>query len=337
MTLLDIPKIIKTTGRETAEQQKPETPHQRVFRLVREKKYEEASRLAKMLIDAGKARGFFRCSGVEYEAEKKKYLVKVAEGAAKARRGDVAAAVETITPEYAQVLLEHNEKNRNIKLSGLVDRLRDLSEGRWEMTGQPIIVSSDGATNDGQHRLYGILLSGVSVPLLVVYGPARSSILKTDIGERRQPSDRFKLAGITNESRAAAIVRVVASIDFGRRPTDTELTDRYEDDPDAYQFAVVVTHGLPKGACYSGLGAGAFYLLKRGANRQLIEKFFREVRSPDRVALRSPTQILREDILLKKTRAPAEHWATTTVALFRLWVSNKRIKNIDITTTFEGK
>lgn len=205
------------------------------------------------------------------------------------------------------------------------------------MTGQSLIVSSDGKTNDGQHRLYGILLSGVAAPILVVYGPARSSALKVDIGERRRPADRFKFAGIANESRCASIIRTVATLDFGRRPTDAELTEVYEVDPDNYQAAVHLTNGLPKGACYSGLGAGGFFLLRQGANKQLVEKFFREVRSPDRVALRSPTQVLREDILLGRTKARPELWATTLVYLFRQWVAGRRVKNIEIKTSFEAK
>ena len=337
MTLLDTPTVFKMKDTRSAPEAKAESAHRRVFRLISERKYEEAARLAKMLIDGGKERGFFIHSGSAYEAERRKYAAKVSEGAIKARRGDVVAGVELVTPAYAQVLLENNDKNRSIKLSGLIDRLRDLAEGRWEMTGQSLIVSADGKTNDGQHRLYSILLTGIAASVLVVYGPARSSALKVDIGERRRPADRFKFAGIANESRAAAIVRTVAFLDLGRRPTDSELTELYDVAPETYQAAVHCTNGLPKGTCYAGLGAAAFFLMRQGANRQLVEKFFREVRSPDRVALRSPTQVLREDILLGRTKAPAEHWATTVVTLFRHWVAGRRIKSIEIKTTFEGK
>ena len=95
-----------------------------------------------------------------------------------------------ITPEIADWLLALNTHNRPLN-HGTVGRFVDiLKEGRWQNTGEPIIVSSEGVLNDGQHRLRGIRDSGVGAICDVRFGIARSAFGVTGTGTKRTAGKR---------------------------------------------------------------------------------------------------------------------------------------------------
>lgn len=310
-----------------------ETAHQRVFRLIRGKKFEAAARAAKLLIDAGDVDGFFIYGGgARFRLVVESFRKQVAAGA-KAKM----AAVEKITPELAQVMLAHNAGNRHVRASGLADRMRDIAEGRWEVTGQPIIISDDARVNDGQHRLFAILLLGATVESFVVYGTTRASALPIDTGEVRTSADRFALGGIPNYARVAAVVRVVNKILLERDPTETELLDLYYVDPENYQFSVRCTGGMPKTTSCSGLSAAAFLLIRDGARRIEVETFFAQVRLGHNLARHSATHTLREYILSRKLQISAAVWATTVYALFHEWRQGRRVREIKPVRTLPEK
>lgn len=302
-----------------------ETPHQRVFRLIKEKKFEAASRLAKTQIDDGYIDGFFIYGGTTKFAAAEAHFRKQTSSGAKAKM----AAVEKITPELAQAMLGQNAGNRRIRAKGLAARLRDIAEGRWEITGQPIIISNDARVNDGQHRLFAILLLGAEVETFVVYGTTRASALPIDTGETRVSGDRFALANITNASRVASVVRFANKVLLGRDPTEAELLDLYHADAERYQFAFRMSSGFPKNSPFSGLGAAAYLLVRNGARRAEVETFFTQMRLGDGLARHSATMTLREDFLAKKTRLTPAAWATTIYALFGEWRQGRRVKLIE--------
>ena len=103
------------------------------------------------------------------------------------------AEVMTITPELAKEYLIHNESNRALRRSRVLQYAHDMKEGKWNLTGQGITFGRDGNLLDGQHRLHAVVFANVPVDFLVVTDA--DAVATYDCGLTRSIVDRFKLAG----------------------------------------------------------------------------------------------------------------------------------------------
>jgi hypothetical protein len=100
-----------------------------------------------------------------------------------------------ITPEMAVRWLEGNVRNRKLDQSH-VDRLAaDMRAGRWKVTHQGIAFSNDGVLADGQHRLWAIMLSNCTVPMMVSFNVPSDCIEYVDGGKARTSADRMNICG----------------------------------------------------------------------------------------------------------------------------------------------
>ncbi|NKC28976.1 hypothetical protein HED52_19500 [Ochrobactrum ciceri] len=145
-----------------------ETEHDKVFRLVREGKFEDAARLAARLINVGQVTGFFIYG-------KSPEFTKASEWHQRlVRDGDARANVHIISPERAQILLMHNIGNRRVNAANLAAIMRDIATHRFDLNGESIVVCQDGTVNDGQHRTLGVLLTGQPIESVVSYGVTRN-------------------------------------------------------------------------------------------------------------------------------------------------------------------
>lgn len=130
----------------------------------------------------------------------------------------VRMEIVTVTPALAEEWLGKNIRNRNLKPHSIEAFARDMVAGNWRMTGEPIKFSSFGTLLDGQNRLHAIILAGVSVRLLVVWGLDLSAQEVMDGGTRRTNADQLRLAGISNSTDVASIAAVQAAWQSGYWP-----------------------------------------------------------------------------------------------------------------------
>ncbi|KAF7277615.1 hypothetical protein GWI33_002970, partial [Rhynchophorus ferrugineus] len=82
----------------------------------------------------------------------------------------IAAQVETITPDLARQYLAFNTHNRNVRSYRVKGYAADMRDGRWTLNGEAIKFSADGTLLDGQHRLQAVIEADVAVQMLVVRG-----------------------------------------------------------------------------------------------------------------------------------------------------------------------
>ena len=79
----------------------------------------------------------------------------------------IISGVMYITPDQASKWLANNHTGRR-KIPSESERIaRAILEGKWVVSGETIIVDSDGRLLDGQHRLEAIVLAGIAVPSVV--------------------------------------------------------------------------------------------------------------------------------------------------------------------------
>lgn len=122
--------------------------------------------------------------------------------------------IETITPEIASRYLDTNIANfRRINNGRVAKMVHDMATGEWTFTGAPISFTIDQNGNevlaDGQHRLTAIVLSGVTIPMLVIRNIDRSAVRDIDTGRIRLTADYQRFLGRSNVNVMSAGARLV--------------------------------------------------------------------------------------------------------------------------------
>lgn len=87
--------------------------------------------------------------------------------------------VEVIDPEKAAEYLSHNAMHRKPKQKKIDKYVAEMVNGEWKFNGKSLIFDSNGRLLNGQHRLYAVIQSGVSLKTLVVRG-VDPSVLETN-------------------------------------------------------------------------------------------------------------------------------------------------------------
>jgi hypothetical protein len=161
--------------------------------------------------------------------------------------------------------LEGNTHNRPLN-QGAVDMLaQEIREGRWKLTHQGIAFDKDGVLIDGQHRLWAVIESGVTVPMVVSHGFELGVQTVIDTHRPRSAADRITLAdtfGRVSPVEASTLKRLVKGAGAWPRWGPGLELSLFEKHRAAVQFAVSAFPGrrprITKGPVYAVIGR-AFY------------------------------------------------------------------------------
>lgn len=254
-----------------------ETPHQKVFRLVGERKFEEAARLAAKLINVGDIEPFFVYSDAATRRARDWF-----DGSVVSARRSISTSVQNITPEHAQVLLQNNPRNRRVKPASLANLMRDIFGGDWEVNGETIIVLRNGNVGDGQHRCWASLLTGTPFKTAMTFGVLDAALATIDIGEKRTAADRLVMRGQPDAVVVAATAATLFEVENGRAGSPAEV-DKYVANNAAEIHAGIGARGSTniKGVGPSASAAAATILLGMGAPTVKIKEFFKAVRTAE--------------------------------------------------------
>lgn len=125
----------------------------------------------------------------------------------------------TIGPDEADEILSMNRDddgenlNRPLSAARVSDYCRQIDDGLWVHTGQPIIISKSGRLLDGQHRLHAIIQSNRAVNIDVRFGAPDDAFSVIDIGKPRSVADIFSIHKVKDPSLMAAATRWVLAIE----------------------------------------------------------------------------------------------------------------------------
>lgn len=140
----------------------------------------------------------------------------------------IQATVETINAEKAALYLAGNSHNRHVNAARVKTYARQMSEGRWELTGAGVQFSTDGRLLDGQHRLMAVqrvceTVPGFSIPMLVVRGVSVQAFHVVDTGKVRSLADALHIEGRSNITRLSATIfthHQIITDDWSAQPGD---------------------------------------------------------------------------------------------------------------------
>ena len=156
-------------------------------------------------------------------------------------RKDPYNVVMDVTPAIAERwICELNTHNRKL-VDAHVERLaREMKAGRWQVTHQGIAFSTNRVLLDGQHRLWAVVLSGVTVRMRVFFNESAGALGSIDAGQARSNDQIITLAGgqgIVDRKDLAALRAMMTGLGCYIRMTPGEEAEILAHHREALDFA----------------------------------------------------------------------------------------------------
>lgn len=199
---------------------------------------------------------------------------------------DAAATIVDVTPDLAVKWLERNTRNRPLRQYRIDSYAADMREARWMISPDGIAFDRDGNVVNGQHRLWTVIESGCTVPMMVMRGldPNVISVLDDHLKRNLRDVVNIKRPGASVQSIHCAIAAKLmeTSLDVTamnadkskRRTTRQQQMDVLDRHWDAIVFAVQdvirnrTIRGITQGTVLAPI-ARAFY----SEDRDLLKRF----------------------------------------------------------------
>lgn len=265
-----------------------------------------------------KSQGIYREENVNME------VVSAITGAEEIRFNGFTRAVH-VTPEMAETFLKHNTMNRTISDSVNLRYAQAMQAGHWGFNGETIVFSDKGILLDGQNRLKAIVRSGVTIPILVVYGIDESNFKTMDQGSKRTTGQILKIMNCKNNNTLAATLRlayIYLYIDSKMAKTSSDsiyhqvllnLLVRYP------KIKESVRKGRTVGHLCNGTIAAFCHFIFSLQNQEEADLFIRQVSVGVELPLGAPALALRDYLILSKGETPKPDSRTLIALFFMAW------------------
>ena len=107
---------------------------------------------------------------------------------------EIESGTIELTPELAaQYLLREDQYNRKSSVVTIAKYARAMSEGKWLLTGAPIVFDTTGTLIDGAHRCRAVVKSGVTIVTAVRAGVPPEARGVIDDGRPRDDRTRYQM------------------------------------------------------------------------------------------------------------------------------------------------
>lgn len=213
--------------------------------------------------------------------------------------GGLASLSIMLTPEYARLMLDNNEFNRDVDKSVVDKMVREIEAGQWYANGSSMSITADThRTSDGQHRCHAVLITGIAIPVVLVVGVAdnRAVIGSIDQGKVRTVADILKITERVslppNVSTVATLLSQLienTGVRINDRPAQAAFARRYGETLApwtqwAYNLATTSAraNGISRGRSVQGssLAVLGWHMSERGADPETVMEFFQGVINP---------------------------------------------------------
>lgn len=210
-----------------------------------------------------------------------------------------------ITPDMAAQMLERNTMNRNISQLNVTRYANDMASGAWEQNGETIKIAEDGTILDGQHRLWAIIESGVTVTMIVVCNVRKEAVGSIDSGVTRLFHHLLKIKGSQHPTTAAMITKfawIYENFDRQMRSSSAKTETRnsvlepyYDENRDLLEHAAAVAECGAHHFVKSHMGFCFYLFLKK--NPQKAEEFIKLVKTGENLYTGHPIMTLRSKLI----------------------------------------
>lgn len=249
------------------------------------------------------------------------------------RSPSLKGSIRTITPRLAAQWLEANPRNRRVRKAIVNAYARDMTEGRWHLTGEAIIFNEEGKLDNGQHRLLACVQSNTAFKAFVVTGTTMEAQKYMDTGIPRSTSDALLLSlavesNVTGYlSAVASTARAILLLENVDKPSKAEVLDFSEKN-----FDLLVTAARHARAIHAAIGGrpttysvALYYIYQVAANPLDVIDFFAKVTSGQNLSATDSALLLRNRILrtpLKPSGVSNPHQLRIDLAaVYKAWNS----------------
>lgn len=253
-----------------------------------------------------------------------------------------------VTPILAEVLLKNNKFNRPVSEKNIAFISDQMKKGSFKSnTGETIKISKTGNLLDGQHRLYGIIRSGIDQKMLVVSDLEDEVFSVLDTGKKRSAGDVLSINGIKSGSALATAIRAIKIItdyksDFSKSLaiTNTEVLEfinNNEELYDIFRFCENATRKKFTSISSNHVTAIYYLLLKKGYLPEKIDKFIELYSTGLGLDSIDPIYILRNRLIIdsqSKSKLSSKNKLALFVHTWNLWIRNKTCKVMYTPTEF---
>lgn len=218
-----------------------------------------------------------------------------------------------VTPAIAAAWLEGKCPNRGVS-DHLVNKFaRDMIAGAWHLNGETIVFDINEALLDGQHRLWAVVESGVTVRMCVVKGADPKSMDTYDTGRSRSFADVLKIRGKSgNPSMASAAARWwrwydnfrTGNLSTGGSPSHDELGLSFGNHPSVETAVSVIAGHKSSNRKSTPVPGGILTFVLSGAleaNEVKAELWYHQIATGEGLRVGDPAHTLRERMFQDKS------------------------------------
>lgn len=250
-----------------------------------------------------------------------------------------------VTPKLAREWLGRNAENQRLRRDTKVDQYaRDMAAGHWPITGDTVKVTADNKLLDGQHRMAAVIQADITVPMLIAYGVPAEVMTVLDTGLARTFTDVLRISGAPSRSVLGAVVRRIVQWESGNylgtsgggqgAPTNIEMLERYEKEPDAFDSAAARAGDVRRMRLGQSGPAGAAFFLFTQLDQERAHQFFDQYVSGADLAQSHPILSLRNRIVRigKDERLYAHEQLALFIRAWNAWREDKPLDRVMVTS-----
>lgn len=247
---------------------------------------------------------------------------------AKAKKEVIVQTID-LTPALARVMLSRNDGNRRISEALVTAYARDISSGSWTFNGEPIIISSDGKLNDGQHRCEAVVTADKGIQTILVIGVERDTRTTLDQGRVRTSGDFLAMNGHSTANVLGAAASLywqyttfgVLARGSNQRPTKGEVMRTVSDHPDIAK-AVAFCHRKGIGSVGGhSLLAFVHYTVWKRAGRLNADEFIKSLVDGVGLSAQNPILYARNRLMFERGKLRGNFKAEL---IFKAWNAHRR-------------
>ena len=137
-------------------------------------------------------------------------------------------SIVTITPEFANSLLEKNNHNRPVSKKRVEYYANLMENDKWHLTHQGIAIDKNGCIIDGQHRLLAVIKANKSIAFNISTNVENETFKYVDVGYTRTTGNVFAIDGIKNATNHAAGISKYYNFSSNQKQLATNFNRKIE-------------------------------------------------------------------------------------------------------------